>query len=114
MVDIGIRILANIAALYAASAFVPGFVVRGGIQEFALAGVALGLLNLVVKPIIKTLTFPIILLTLGSFSLVINGALVWAVDYWFDFITIHSFMALLWATLVITLINIIAWRATKN
>lgn len=114
MVDIAIRIIGNCAALYAATLVVPGFVVQGGIKEYVLAGTVLGLLNLVIKPILKAISFPLIILTLGLFTLVINGGLVWLVDYLFDFITIHSMWALLWSTLLITFINIVATRVTKD
>ncbi|HYU64736.1 MAG TPA: phage holin family protein [Candidatus Paceibacterota bacterium] len=114
MVDIAIRILGNSVALYGAALVVPGFVINGGIREYIIAGVVLGLLNLIVKPILKAISFPIIILTLGLFSLVINGAMVWTVDYLFDFITIHSLWALAWGTILITVINVLLTHAVKD
>ena len=107
MTGLLLRIVGNALALYAANFFVSGFAVVGGWKEYMIAGGTLGLLNLIVKPILKTLTFPLILLTLGLFTLVINGMLVWGIDYLFDFILIGSWGALFWGTLVITVMNLL-------
>jgi len=93
-------------ALYAANYFVPGFGVSGSWKEYLLAGAFLGLLNLVVKPILKLISMPIIILTLGLFTLVINGLLLWTVDYIFDFVSIKDTTALLYAVVVITIVNL--------
>ena len=109
-----IRILGNSVALYAASWFVAGFVFTGGIKEYALAGVVLGLLNMTVKPVIKFISFPIIILTLGLFTIVINALLLWLVDYIFDFVAISDVITLVWATIVIALVNTIISTITKT
>ena|SRR3990167_7653753 len=102
-----IRILGNSVALYAAYYFVSGFVIVGGIKEYLLAGILLGLLNRVVKPPFKLLTMPLIILTLGLFLMVINALMLWLVDYAFDFVTIESITALVWATMIVAFVNAI-------
>jgi len=79
MIGFLIRILGNSVALYAAYYFVSGFVIVGGIKEYLLAGILLGLLNRVVKPPFKLLTMPLIILTLGLFLMVINALMLWLV-----------------------------------
>ncbi|OGN06671.1 MAG: hypothetical protein A2750_02340 [Candidatus Yanofskybacteria bacterium RIFCSPHIGHO2_01_FULL_45_42] len=100
-----VRILGNSIAIYAAYFWVPGFVIIGGIKEYLLAGVLLGLLNKIVKPPIKLLTMPLIILTLGLFLVVINALMLWLVDYAFDFVAIESITALVWATVVVAAVN---------
>jgi|SRR3989338_2114943 len=102
-----IRILGNGLALYVAYLFVPGFGFSGGIKEYAIAGVVLGLLNMIIKPILKLISMPFIILTLGLFVLVINALLLWVVDYIFDFLAIGDLYALVWATLVVAIVNLI-------
>ena len=102
-----IRIFGTSLALYAANWFVAGFVFTGGIKEYAIAGVALGLLNMMVKPVLKLVSMPVIILTLGLFTLVINALLLWTVDYIFDFIAIQDIYTLAWATIVVSLVNVI-------
>jgi len=107
MIAFLIRIIGNSLALYAASWFVAGFTFTGGIKEYAIAGVVLGLLNMLVKPVLKLISMPVIILTLGLFALVINALLLWVVDYIFDFITIQDIYALAWATIVVSITNVI-------
>ncbi len=65
-------------ALFAAAWLVPGIQVDGsGWVVYALMAVILGLVNAIVRPILKFLTCPLILLTLGLFVLVINGFTLW-------------------------------------
>ena len=114
MISFIIRIFGNSLALYSASWFVTGFVFIGGIKEYAVAGVVLGLLNLLVKPVLKMISLPVIILTLGLFTVVINALLLWAVDYIFDFIEISDIMTLVWATIVISIVNMIVSAIAKT
>jgi putative membrane protein len=114
MVRFILRILGNSIALYAATWLVPGFVFSGGIREYLYAGVGLGLMNVILKPIIKFFTFPFIILTLGLFTIVINALILWLVDYIFDFIEIGDIVNLIWATIVISIVNMTISALTKN
>ena len=61
-------------ALFVAAWLVPGIAVDGnGWVVYAVMAVILGLVNAIVRPLLKFLTFPLILLTLGLFVLVINA-----------------------------------------
>jgi len=113
MIAFIVRILGNSLALYAASWFVAGFGITGGIKEYAIAGVVLGLLNMIVKPVLKLISMPIIILTLGLFTIVINALLLWAVDYIFDFVAISDIVSLVWATIVISIVNMVIGAFSK-
>ncbi|OGN08627.1 MAG: hypothetical protein A3J46_02915 [Candidatus Yanofskybacteria bacterium RIFCSPHIGHO2_02_FULL_41_11] len=108
-----IRILGNSIAIYVAFSFVPGFVINGGIKEYLLAGVLLGLLNKIVKPPVKLITMPLIILTLGLFIIVINAIMLWLVDYAFNFVIIENITALVWATVIVTIVNAIIAAFSK-
>lgn len=69
-----LRWLASAAALLLVTQLVPGIVVTGWGTAF-VAALMLGLVNGVLKPVLKLLSLPIRLLTLGLFSLVINAVL---------------------------------------
>lgn len=102
-----IRILGNTLALYVAVLLVPGFLVTGGVEQYLLAGIVLGILNMTVRPILKLISFPFILLTLGLFTLVINAIILWLVDRVFPSVLIADFTALAWATVVVTVVNLL-------
>lgn len=113
MIGFTIRILGNSMALYTANLLVAGFVVNGKIKEYLIAGILLGFLNLLVRPLLKLVAMPLIILSLGLFTLIINGLILWTVDYIFDFITIENLMALLWAVIIIGIINLLISAVAK-
>jgi putative membrane protein len=63
--------------IYAAMRFIPGIRVDGGIGVYLGVALIMGLVNALISPIVKVLTCPLILLTLGLFTLVINGLMFW-------------------------------------
>lgn len=73
-----VRVLVNILAIILAASIVPGIRLDGVLSAVA-AGVLLGLVNAVVRPVLLILTLPITLLTLGLFLFVLNGLCFWLV-----------------------------------
>ena len=75
-------IVANAVVLYITQQVLGGqFTVTGGIEGFVIAGILIGVLNGIAKPILKILALPFVLLTGGLFILVINTFLVWFTQY---------------------------------
>ncbi|MBL7183337.1 MAG: phage holin family protein [Anaerolineae bacterium] len=68
-----LRWLINAVALYVAAELVPGIQTDGGWQVLLLMALIFGLVNALIRPILKFLTCPLIMLTLGLFTLVINA-----------------------------------------
>ena len=67
-----LRILINAAALWIAASFVPG-IHAGGFGSVLALAVVFGVVNALVRPLLKLVSCPIILLTLGLFTLVLNA-----------------------------------------
>jgi putative membrane protein len=106
-----IRLLVNAAALWVATQLVPGVTYDGG--PLPLLGVALvfGVLNASLRPVAKILTFPLIIVTLGLFALVINGLMLWltsslssALGLGFH---VSGFWAAFWGGLVVSIVSTI-------
>lgn len=108
-----LRLLGNSIALYLANLTVGSFVFNGSIREYLIAGIFLTALHFVVRPILKTFLSPLIWITLGLFTLVINGAILWIVDYFLDFMLIESFVALLWVTIIVSVMGVITKIISK-
>ncbi|MDH3248034.1 MAG: phage holin family protein [Acidimicrobiia bacterium] len=68
-----VKIGATAAGLYAATWLLDGLEFEGGFGGLLLVSVLIVVVNLFVRPIIKLLSFPVILITLGLFTLVINA-----------------------------------------
>lgn len=109
-----VKLLATAAGLYVAIAVVDGLEYDGDVPTFVILALILAAVNVVLKPIAKALSFPVILLTLGLFLLVVN-ALMLALVVWlsgrFDLgLTSTGFAATFLGALVI---SIITWIAEK-
>lgn len=72
MIKFFIRWMINAAALYVAVLVVPGIELRGDWTGILWLALISGLLNALVRPLLKFLTCPLIILTLGLFTIVIN------------------------------------------
>ena len=113
MIKLIIRILGNGLALYAAVLWVPGFSITGGWQEYLIAGLVLALLNMLIRPVLKLISFPLIMLTLGLFTIVINVLMLWLLDYFLVSVSIADFMALIWTMIVVSIVNLIVSMFTR-
>ncbi len=72
-----VRLLLNAAALWVAVSIVPGVEYEGRVLPFLGVALVFGILNAFVRPILLMLSLPIVLLTLGLFTLVVNALLLW-------------------------------------
>jgi putative membrane protein len=106
-----VRLLVNAAALWVATRIVPGVTYSGGILPMLAVAVVFGVVNAVIGTAAKIVTFPIILLTLGIFILVINGlmllltsALSSALGLGFH---VTGFWAAFWGALVVSVVSTI-------
>ena len=101
------HIAANVAALYVAVRFIDGFLIRDGWTAYVALGAALTLLNAIVRPIVKALAGPLIVLTIGLFTIVVNAAMFLLLDFASDALTIAGYQPLLYATLLAGAINFV-------
>jgi putative membrane protein len=76
-----IKTLGAAASLWVAVWIVEGFEFSGEWWQFLIVAVIMGVVNAVVKPVLKLFSLPLILLTLGLFLLVVN-AIALAVVVW--------------------------------
>ena len=75
------RLLVNAAALWVATRLVPGVSYSGGWLSFLAVSVVFGVVNAFIRPVAKFLTFPLIIVTLGIFALVVNGLMLWLTSW---------------------------------
>ncbi len=72
-----IGVILNSVALYAVTYFLTDIKYTGGIKFFLIGGLIIGVLNVFVKPLMKLLSFPLMIMTVGLFTLVINAIIFW-------------------------------------
>jgi len=77
----GIRLILNALGLWVAIRLfgtgIPAEQITAGIGGFILAGLIFSVVNSLVRPVAMIISLPALLLTMGLFTLVINGAMVW-------------------------------------
>ncbi len=91
-------------AVFALPFFVDGVIVNS-ILTAVIVAACLVFINMVIKPVITILTLPINILTLGLFSIIINGLFFWIVAQIISGFTVASFSAAVIGALVISIIN---------
>jgi len=114
----GIRITANAGALWVADRLFAGFSViphvlpsMAGIgvesmaQTFLISGLILAILFAFVRPILKLLSFPLIILTFGIFNIVISIILIALADWIAGGIEVTGFIAYVGGALIISAAN---------
>ena len=70
-----IKLLLNALALWLTTRLYGGvYFERGGVWDVLFAALALGLVNALIRPLLLLLSLPVTVLTLGLFTLVVNGA----------------------------------------
>ena len=114
LTELVIRILTNAVALYIAGQLVPGFIVPNDFTVLVTAGFVFGLINFFVKPVLKLVSLPVIVLSLGLFTILINVAMLYLLDSFMAAVRIESFAAAFLATIVISLVNLFIGSLSKK
>jgi putative membrane protein len=106
-----IRWAINAVALYVAVLIVPGIDLRGDWTGILWLALISGLLNALVRPLLKFLTCPLIILTLGLFTIIINTGMLLLTSRIGQAlgigITVEGFWPALFGSLVISIVSVI-------
>ena len=70
-----LKFLVIAAAVWIVAALVEGVRVQEGVTSYLVIALIFALVNVLVKPLLKLFSFPLLILTLGLFLIVINAAL---------------------------------------
>ncbi len=76
-----LTIITNALALLAVVQLLEGFHVNGGWLAYVVAGATIAFLNIIIKPILNLFAFPLVFLTAGLFSIVINAVILYLAQY---------------------------------
>ena len=91
-------------AVFLAATLVPGIRVSGpGVA--LLAGIILGVVNAVIKPVLFVLTLPVTILTLGLFIFVVNAICLALVAWLVPGFTLSGFPSALGGAIVISVVS---------
>ncbi len=105
-----IRMGANAIAILLITYLLPSLMSADGALAAIAAAFVLGLVNAIIRPIFVLLTFPITVVTLGVFLLVINGLLLWLVTVIVPGFHVGGFFGAIVGSL---LLSVISWILTR-
>jgi putative membrane protein len=113
-----IRWLINAVALWVAITFVPGIHAQGEWGALLVLAVIFGLVNALLRPLLNVLTCPLIILTLGLGTLLINTLLFWlsgwvGAQFGVGF-TVEGFWPAFFGSLIVTLVSLILTLLVKD
>ena len=99
-----LRLVVNGVAVLLAAYLLPGVYLRDARSAF-IAGVALGLVNAIVRPLLVFMTLPFTFLTLGLFLLVVNGICLALVAWMVPGFSLSGFTAAFFGALFISIVS---------
>ena len=100
-------VISNALAIWAAAKIVPGIKIEITLLNLLKAGALLGFANAFIRPILKLLSLPLVILTLGLFVVIINVMMLMLVAWFFDFFSISGFIPALLGVFIISVVNYI-------
>ncbi len=114
-----VRWAINAVALYAAIAIVPGIVPQStNWLSFIWMALIFGLLNALLRPLIKLLTCPLIILTLGLGTLILNTVMLYLLQWAAGFFNIGFSLANFWSAflgaLVVSVVSVVLTMVFKE
>jgi putative membrane protein len=116
MKNLIIRLLANAVALAVASWLVAGITLQGAttgkrVLTLLIVAAIFGVVNAVVRPVVKVLSFPLLILTLGLLTFVINALMLWLTSWITGKLDVqfhvNGFWSALFGALIITVVGMI-------
>ena len=109
-----VRLIAGALAFWAATTLITGLTVNGGAWTYLWVALLFGLINGVIGSLVKLLTLPAILLSLGLFTFVVNAAMLMLTARWSDRLDVIDFKSALFASLIISIVTTVINRAFKS
>ncbi len=99
-----INLLISAVVVYFAAWLLPGIHI-GSFVSAIIVALVMGFLNRFVKPVLKILTIPITILTLGLFLLILNVLLIYFTDWLISGFSVDGFWSALFFALIVGFIN---------
>lgn len=100
-----LKLLVNAAALWVAGELITGIDLAGDFWTILFVALIFGVINTFIKPILAFLSFPVIVLTLGLFALIINAAMLGLTAALTDALSIENFWSAVLGAVVISIVS---------
>ena len=111
--------VANAVVLAVVTAVLSGVTVDT-VGDLIRAALLFGILNTILKPLLRLLTLPLAFITLGLIWFGVAMLMLWLTDLLIDGFEIHGFRSLVWATIIVWAVTVVLdfvpgpWRGTRR
>ena len=105
MIKLLIRLVINAFALWFAALIVDGITLSSNVIEVLIVAIIFGLINALIKPFIKLISAPLIIFTLGLFTLLINAFLLLLTSWLTDALKVDGLWAAILGAIIISLVS---------
>ncbi|MBM3204765.1 phage holin family protein [Candidatus Uhrbacteria bacterium] len=99
-----LRLFLNALTVMLVAYLVPGVLIKDFPHAF-FAAVVIGLVNALIRPVLRILSLPITIITLGLFTLIINALMFWLASKLSPGFTIVNFSSAFWGGLIFWLVS---------
>jgi putative membrane protein len=100
-----VTVVVNGIAIMVTASFMPGIRIdHNSFSTFLILGIVIGLVNGILAPILRFISFPLIIISLGIFALVINALLLLLVGHIVPGLHIDGFWPAFWSAIVLGII----------
>lgn len=104
MLTYALSVLATALALLVVDFILPGLVISG-FPTAILAGIVIGIVNGLIRPVLFILSLPITILTLGLFALVVNGLSLWLASLITPGFSVSGFWAFIFGPILLSMVS---------
>jgi putative membrane protein len=105
MQNLIIRLFVNAVALWVAASLVGGIELEGEFWPVVLVAAVFGLVNALIRPFLLLLSLPLLVLTLGLFTLVVNALMLMLTAALVGALTVEGFVAALLGSILISIVS---------
>lgn len=107
-------LFSNLVAFIIAERYITGFIITGDLRQLLFAVAIFTVINTFIRPVLKLIFGPIIILTFGLGILIINAFMLYLLDKFSENVTIQGLEPLAYATLIISVVNLIVGVSARK
>lgn len=100
-----LKLAVNAAALWVAARIIDGISLTDDLVTILFIALVFGLINTFVRPLAKLISLPVLIVTLGLFTFVVNAAMLGLTAWIMDGLSIDGFGSALLGAVVITIVS---------
>ncbi len=105
MQNLIIRLFVNAVALWVAAQLVGGIELAGEFWAIMLVAAVFGIVNALIRPVLLLLSLPLLVITLGLFTLVVNALMLMLTAALVGALSVAGFWPALWGSLLISVVS---------